>query len=93
MMAAAKLGEEVRAVVSRGGRPDLAGSALPLMQALTLLIVGGCVEEVLRLNEDAYAQLHCETKLEVVPGRRTCSKSPPRSKRSHRSRLDGFRNT
>ena len=67
LVAAAELGEEVAAVVSRGGRPDLAGQALPLVQASTLLIVGGYDEEVLRLNEEAYAQLRCEKKLEVVP--------------------------
>jgi putative phosphoribosyl transferase len=67
LMAAAELGDGVHAVVSRGGRPDLAGEALPLVQSPTLLIVGGCDEEVLRLNEHAYAQLRCEKDLEVVP--------------------------
>ena len=66
LVAAAALGAEVGAVVSRGGRPDLAGEALPLVKAPTLLIVGGCDEDVLRLNENAYAQLRCEKKLEVV---------------------------
>ena len=60
-------GRRMAAVVSRGGRPDLAGQALPLVQASTLLIVGEHDEEVLRLNEEAYAQLRCEKKLEVVP--------------------------
>jgi putative phosphoribosyl transferase len=68
LVAAAELGAEVRAVVSRGGRPDLAGEALPLVQPPTLLIVGGCDEQVLQLNEEAYAQLQCEKKLEIVPG-------------------------
>ena len=67
LAAAARLGGEVRAVVSRGGRPDLAGDALPLVHAPTLLIVGECDEEVLRLNEEAYAQLRCPKKLEIVP--------------------------
>ncbi|HEY5744066.1 MAG TPA: hypothetical protein VIS99_16195, partial [Terrimicrobiaceae bacterium] len=67
LVAAAELREEVGAVVSRGGRPDLAGAALPFVQAPTLLIVGGHDEEVLRLNEEAYALLRCEKKLEVVP--------------------------
>lgn len=67
LVAAAHLGGEVRAVVSRGGRPDLAGDELPLVQAPTLLIVGECDEEVLRLNEEAYARLRCKKKLEVVP--------------------------
>lgn len=67
LVAAAELREEVGAVVSRGGRPDLADVALPFVQAPTLLIVGAHDEEVLRLNEEAYALLHCEKKLEVVP--------------------------
>ena len=53
--------------MSRGGRPDLAGEALPLVEAPTLLIVGGYDGEVLRLNEDAFEQLRCEKNLEVVP--------------------------
>ncbi|MDR3402060.1 MAG: dienelactone hydrolase family protein [Chthoniobacter sp.] len=68
LVAAAAVGSSIGAVVSRGGRPDLAGDTLPLVKAPTLLIVGECDEEVLRLNEDAYALLHCEKKLEVVPG-------------------------
>jgi pimeloyl-ACP methyl ester carboxylesterase len=67
LVAAAELGGEVAAVVSRGGRPDLAGHALLRVRAPTLLLVGGYDEEVLRLNEEAYAQLRCETQLEVVP--------------------------
>jgi dienelactone hydrolase len=67
LMAAAVPGSNVRAVVSRGGRPDLAGDALPLVKAPTLLIVGGYDDEVVQLNEEAYAQMRCERKLEVVP--------------------------
>jgi len=67
LVAAAELGTDVKAIVSRGGRPDLAGEALPLVKAPTLLIVGGYDGEVLRLNADAYARLVCEKKLEVVP--------------------------
>jgi pimeloyl-ACP methyl ester carboxylesterase len=67
LVAAAELGTDVKAIVSRGGRPDLAGEALPLVKAPTLLIVGGYDGEVLRLNNDAYEQLLCEKKLEVVP--------------------------
>ena len=67
LVAAAELGTEVKAVVSRGGRPDLAGDALPLVKAPTLLIVGGNDREVQQLNEDAYAQLNCEKKMVVVP--------------------------
>jgi putative phosphoribosyl transferase len=57
----------IRAVVSRGGRPDLAGSALAEVRAPTLLIVGGNDQEVLALNRRALAQLACESRLEVVP--------------------------
>lgn len=53
----------VRAIVSRGGRPNFAGDALPLVKAPMLLIVGGNDREVQRLNEDAHAQLPCEKKL------------------------------
>jgi len=59
----------VAAVVSRGGRPDLAGpQALTLVRAPTLLIVGGHDGGVIDLNQQAYALLHCEKKLEIVPG-------------------------
>lgn len=58
----------IAAVVSRGGRPDLAGSALPNVQAPTLLIVGGNDTLVIDLNQDAYAQLRCEKQLAIVPG-------------------------
>jgi putative phosphoribosyl transferase len=59
---------EVAAVVSRGGRPDLADAALPLVQAPTLLIVGGADVEVLELNRWAADQMHCPHALEVVEG-------------------------
>ncbi len=68
LVAAAELGLVVEAVVSRGGRPDLAGSALPGVCSPTLLIVGGADEEVLHLNRTAYAQLTCEKQLEIIPG-------------------------
>lgn len=68
LMAAARLGDEIGAVVSRGGRPDLAGDALPLVNAPTLLIVGGHDETVIELNQDAYARLRCEKELRVIPG-------------------------
>jgi putative phosphoribosyl transferase len=58
----------VKAVVSRGGRPDLAGWSLQRVQAPTLLVVGGEDTEVLDLNTQALAALHCEKRLEVVPG-------------------------
>jgi putative phosphoribosyl transferase len=68
LVAAARGREAVAAVVSRGGRPDLAGDALPLVRAPTLLIVGGADPAVLGLNREAYEQLTCEKQLEVVPG-------------------------
>lgn len=58
----------VRAVVSRGGRPDLAGAALPRVRAATLLIVGGDDVPVIGLNRQAYELLETEKRLEVVPG-------------------------
>ena len=69
LIAAAQLGDQIAAVVSRGGRPDLAGSvALTAVTAPTLLIVGGADHEVIELNEQAYAHLRCEKSLAIVPG-------------------------
>jgi len=68
LVAAAELGETVGAVVSRGGRPDLAGDALPLVKAPTLLIVGGLDYPVIEMNREAYARLRCEKELKIVPG-------------------------
>jgi dipeptidyl aminopeptidase/acylaminoacyl peptidase len=59
---------EVKAVVSRGGRPDLAGDALTRVKCPTLLIVGGHDDVVIELNEAAKAQMSCPTELVVVPG-------------------------
>lgn len=59
---------QVAAVVSRGGRPDLAGDRLRLVKAPTLLIVGGDDAEVITLNREAYDQLDCRKRLEIVPG-------------------------
>jgi dienelactone hydrolase len=68
LVAATQRPEAVGAVVSRGGRPDLAGSALPRVRAPTLLIVGGNDVQVIALNRAALAQLHCEKQLVIVPG-------------------------
>jgi putative phosphoribosyl transferase len=68
LVAAAQLPDDVDAVVSRGGRPDLAGAALPRVQARTLLIVGGQDDIVIELNEQARDQMRCEVKLEIIPG-------------------------
>jgi dienelactone hydrolase len=66
--AAAARGDDVRAVVSRGGRPDLAGGSLPGVRAATLLIVGSLDHEVLRLNLQAAGLLRCPHRVEVVEG-------------------------
>ena len=68
LVAAAQLPDRIKAVVSRGGRPDLAGSALPHVKAPTLLIVGGDDVPVIEMNEDAYARMTAERKIEIVPG-------------------------
>jgi putative phosphoribosyl transferase len=68
LVAAAAQPSEVQAVVSRGGRPDLAGAALPRVQAPTLLIVGGADDVAIQLNQDAFAKLRCEKQFSIVPG-------------------------
>ena len=68
LVAAANLRDAVAAVVSRGGRPDLAGDALARVTAPTLLIVGSLDQTVLDLNRNAQAKLNCETKLVIVDG-------------------------
>lgn len=68
LMAAVELPNIVAAVVSRGGRPDLAAEALPKVQAPTLLIVGGNDDVVIGLNEKALAKISCEKELKIVPG-------------------------
>jgi len=68
LVAAAELPGAVKAVVSRGGRPDLAGGALGLVTCPVLLIVGGYDEVVIDLNEQARAAMRCETELVIVPG-------------------------
>jgi dienelactone hydrolase len=68
LIAAAAPDSAVAAVVSRGGRPDLAGDALAAVRAPTLLIVGGRDESVLALNRAAQARLRCRSRLEIVPG-------------------------
>jgi dienelactone hydrolase len=68
LVAAAEVPADVGAVVSRGGRPDLADKALPKVQAPTLLIVGGDDDVVVELNEQARDRMSCEVKLEIVPG-------------------------
>jgi putative phosphoribosyl transferase len=67
LVAAAELGRTVNAVVSRGGRPDLAGDTLERVTASTLLIVGELDKPVIGLNQQAYDRLHCEKELRIVP--------------------------
>lgn len=68
LMAAAELGDQVVAIVSRGGRPDLAHEALSKVKSPTLLIVGGYDDEVIGMNDDAYGLLHCPKDFRIVPG-------------------------
>ncbi len=68
LRAAAFFGHRVSAVISRGGRPDMAMEVLPFIQAPTLLIVGELDSTVLDLNRKAYIRLNCTKKLEIVPG-------------------------
>jgi putative phosphoribosyl transferase len=68
LVAAARHPERVRAIVSRGGRPDLAWADLPGVRSPTLLIVGGLDDEVLELNRRALAKLQCPREIIVIPG-------------------------
>jgi dienelactone hydrolase len=68
LAAAARHPEHAGAIVSRGGRPDLAGPLLPRVRAPTLLIVGGLDRQVIELNREAYAGMTCEREVTIVPG-------------------------
>ena len=68
LLAAGRLGEAVRAVVSRGGRPDLAREAIPEVRAPTLLVVGGDDRAVLELNREVLPLFRCPARLEAIPG-------------------------
>jgi putative phosphoribosyl transferase len=68
LVAAVDVPHDVGAVVSRGGRPDLAGEVLPKVQAPTLLVVGANDDIVIELNEQARDKMRCEVKLEIIPG-------------------------
>jgi dienelactone hydrolase len=68
LVASVRQGSRISAVVSRGGRPDLAEGILPLVTAATLLIVGGRDPVVQQMNEQAYSQMRCERRLDVVAG-------------------------
>ncbi len=68
LRAAAQLGDGIKAVVSRGGRPDLTGPSISQVTAPTLLIVGGLDDVVIGMNEKAYAELRTEKQMVIVPG-------------------------
>jgi len=90
LMAAAELGERIRAVVSRGGRPDLAASRLAEVTSPTLLIVGGNDRAVLRLNREARAMLRCPSELEIVAGATHLFEEPGALERVARLAADWF---
>jgi putative phosphoribosyl transferase len=91
LRAAAVLGGTVGAVVSRGGRPDLAGDALAHVTAPTLLIVGERDDDVLRLNEAAYERLRCEKALAVIPNATHLFEEPGALEEVSRVAADWFR--
>lgn len=68
LVAAARVPDRVSAIVSRGGRPDLAGDALEKVRAPTLLIVGGNDEPVIEMNREAYARLDVTKEISIIPG-------------------------
>lgn len=90
LVAAAQLPGRIKAVVSRGGRPDLAGDALPRVKAPTLLIVGGHDEPVIELNEEAYGRMTCERKMEIVPGATHLFEEPGTLEQAARLARDWF---
>jgi len=91
LVAAAQRPNTVRAVVSRGGRPDLAGAALSRVRAPTLLIVGGRDYPVIELNREAFERLRCEKKLEIVPGATHLFEEPGALEEVARLARDWFR--
>ena len=91
LIAAAKMPDDVAAVVSRGGRPDLAGQQfLPQVRAPTLLLVGGDDEEVIELNKQAQSQMTNENKLVIVPGATHLFEEPGKLEEVSRFAADWF---
>lgn len=90
LVAAAELGDHVAAVVSRGGRPDLAGDALRKVRSPTLLIIGGHDGTVISLNNEAYAQLRCEKDIRIVPGATHLFEEPGKLEQVARISADWF---
>jgi putative phosphoribosyl transferase len=91
LCAAAKIKKGIAAVVSRGGRPDLARNALPDVKAPSLLIVGGNDEPVISMNEEAYALLECEKKMVIVPRATHLFEEPGALEEVARLALEWFR--
>jgi putative phosphoribosyl transferase len=90
LVAAAELGETVGAVVSRGGRPDLAEDALPKVKCPTLLIVGGLDYPVIEMNEQALARMRCEKELKIVTGATHLFEEPGKLQEVARRAADWF---
>jgi pimeloyl-ACP methyl ester carboxylesterase len=90
LVAASERPEMIQAIVSRGGRPDLAGPALRAVKAPVLLIVGGADTPVLRMNREAMAGLTVENRLEVIPGATHLFEEPGALERVAKLALDWF---
>jgi len=90
LVAAAEMDDDIGAVVSRGGRPDMAGEALSRVVAPTLLIVGGSDEVIIRLNEEAHGKLQCVKELKIVPGATHLFEEPGKLEEVARLAADWF---
>jgi len=90
LVAAARRPNSVSAVVSRGGRPDLAGDSLEKVRAPTLLIVGGLDTQVIELNNSASQTLHCEKRMEIVPEASHLFQEPGKLEQAARLARDWF---
>lgn len=90
LVAAATEPDLIRAVVSRGGRPDLAGDYLALVQAPTLLIIGGNDDVVIQLNTDAMKRINCIKKMDIIPGATHLFEEPGTLKEVARLAKDWF---
>jgi dienelactone hydrolase len=91
LVAAAQRTDTVAAVVSRGGRPDLAGDALPQVRAPTLLIVGGNDTLVIEMNREAAGSLQVEHRIEIVPGATHLFEEPGKLEEVARLARDWFK--
>ena len=90
LVAAAEMGDDIGAVVSRGGRSDMAGEALSRVVAPTLLIVGGLDDVILRLNEEALGKLQCMKELKIVPDATHLFEEPGKMEEVARLAADWF---